>query len=97
MARFVSGQVVVGAVPVHGPVQRQSPTRIGAGVADARRPHSLSNLQPISTPSEICLEPLFEADHSVRGQCRIALSLRSTARRSGRWQWNPLAPNQRPT
>ena len=39
----------------------------------------------------------FKAGHSVRCQRRIALSSRSTARRSGRWQLKPLAPNNRQT
>ena len=39
----------------------------------------------------------FKAGHSVRDQRRIALSLRSTARRSGRWQLKPLAPSKRQT
>ena len=39
----------------------------------------------------------FKAGHPVRDQCRIALSLRSIARRSGRWQLKPLAPSKRQT
>ena len=39
----------------------------------------------------------FNAGHSVRDQRRIALSSRSTARRSGRWQLKPLAPSKRQT
>lgn len=39
----------------------------------------------------------FKAGHSVRDQRRIALSSRSTARRSGRWQLKPLAPSKRQT
>jgi hypothetical protein len=39
----------------------------------------------------------FNAGHSVRCQRRIAFSSRSTARRSGRWQLKPLAPNKRQT
>lgn len=39
----------------------------------------------------------FKAGHSTRFQRRIAFSLRSTARRSGRWQLKPLAPSKRQT
>jgi len=39
----------------------------------------------------------FKAGHSVCDQRRIALSLRSIARRSGRWQLKPLAPSKRQT
>ena len=39
----------------------------------------------------------FNSGQSVRRQRRIAFSSRSTARRSGRWQLNPLAPNKRQT
>ncbi len=39
----------------------------------------------------------FNSGQSVRCQRRIAFSSRSTARRSGRWQLNPLAPNSRQT
>jgi len=39
----------------------------------------------------------FNAGQSVRCQRRIAFSSRSTARRSGRWQLKPLAPNKRQT
>lgn len=39
----------------------------------------------------------FRAGHSTRCQRRMAFSLRSTARRSGRWQLKPLAPNNRQT
>lgn len=39
----------------------------------------------------------FNAGQAVRCQRRIAFSSRSTARRSGRWQLKPLAPNQRQT
>ena len=39
----------------------------------------------------------FNAGHSVRCQRRMALSSRSTARRSGRWQLKPLAPSNRQT
>ena len=39
----------------------------------------------------------FKAGHPVRDQRRIALSLRSIARRSGCWQLNPLAPSRRQT
>ena len=39
----------------------------------------------------------FKAGHSVRDQRQIALSFRSIARRSGRWQLKPLAPSKRQT
>lgn len=39
----------------------------------------------------------FKAGKSTRFQRRIAFSLRSTARRSGRWQLKPLAPSNRQT
>lgn len=39
----------------------------------------------------------FNAGQVVRFQRRIAGSLRSTARRSGRWQLKPLSPNKRQT
>ena len=39
----------------------------------------------------------FKAGQSTRFQRRIAFSLRSTARRSGRWQLKPLAPSRRQT
>jgi hypothetical protein len=39
----------------------------------------------------------FNAGHSTRRHLRISFSLRSTARRSGRWQLKPLAPNNRQT
>lgn len=39
----------------------------------------------------------FKAGQVVRFHRRIALSSRSTARRSGRWQLNPLAPSKRQT
>lgn len=39
----------------------------------------------------------FNAGQTSRFQWSIALSSRSTARRSGRWQLNPLAPSNRHT
>lgn len=39
----------------------------------------------------------FKAGQPVCCQQRIAFSSRSTARRSGRWQLNPLAPSKRQT
>ena len=39
----------------------------------------------------------FKVGHATRFQRRIAFSSRSTARRSGRWQLNPLAPSKRQT
>jgi len=45
----------------------------------------------------LLLRLFFKAGHSVRDQRRIALSSRSTARRSGRWQLKPLAPSKRQT
>ena len=39
----------------------------------------------------------FIAGHSTRFQRRILGSSRSIARRSGRWQLNPLSPNKRQT
>jgi len=39
----------------------------------------------------------FKAGHSTRCQRRMAFSSRSTARRSGLWQLNPLAPIKRQT
>lgn len=39
----------------------------------------------------------FKAGHSTRFHLRMAFSSRSSARRSGRWQLNPLAPSNRHT
>lgn len=39
----------------------------------------------------------FKAGQTTRFQRRIAFSSRSTARRSGRWQLNPLSPSKRQT
>ena len=47
--------------------------------------------------SAFCTGFFFIAGHSTRFQRRILVSSRSMARRSGRWQLNPLSPSNRQT
>ena len=84
------------AFPVEGLVQHRGlPTRCpsacprGAGAQPA--------LVDKDDGSSLLPGLFFNAGQSVSCQRRIALSSRSTARRSGRWQLKPLAPSKRQT
>jgi len=84
------------AFPVEGLLQngRLSAQRPGAG---PRRPGA----QPafVNKDKGLALPPrlFFNAGQTFRFQWAIALSSRSMARRSGRWQLKPLAPSKRHT
>ena len=65
--------------------------------AHPRRPGTQAAFVNKDDGAALLLCFFFKAGHSTRCHFRMALSSRSTARRSGRWQLNPLAPSNRQT
>lgn len=84
------------ALPVERLVQHGSLPARRPG-ADSRRAGAQPAFIYENDGSPLLAGLFFKAGHSTRCQRRMALSSRSTARRSGLWQLKPLAPINRQT
>ena len=84
------------AFPVEGLLEHRSLSARSPG-AGARRACAQAAFVNKDNGSPLLARLFFNAGKTSRFHCRMALGLRSIARRSGRWQLKPLAPSNRHT